>query len=836
MKKKYISIVNASEHNLKNITLNIPRNAISVITGISGSGKSSLAFDTIYAEGNRRYVESMSSYARQFIDAIKKPDAESIEGLSPSLAINQKTISHNPRSTVGTMTEIYDYLRLLYAKVGDPFCHKCSNPIKARTASDIAKEYCSKTAGTKLTISSPIVRGKKGEYSKLLQKLLADGFTKISIDGKIKDLDDDIKIDKNKTHNIELIIDKIVTNENCIQRMMDSVSLSMKLSGGIVKILIDGEKQEHILSDKYSCLECGISYADIEPRIFSFNSPYGACPECAGIGKIEKDEDNFIICPTCNGTRLKKESLSIKIDKHSIHDLSSMSMSSLKKVLLDLNIPQNKKIISDTIIKEITERLDFINDVGLGYLTLNRTSSTLSGGEAQRVRLATQLGSGLTGVIYVLDEPSIGLHPSDNDKLIASLKRLKDKSNTVIIVEHDEDTIRSADHIIDLGPGAGVHGGNLIAEGTIKDIMANNKSLTGLYLSSNLQIPTPKQRKKSEQGFIKITNVKTNNLKNISVSFPIGVMTTVTGVSGSGKSSLIIDTVCPCISAMINKLNKKNDTCNITGIDNIDRIIHVDQSPIGQTPRSNPATYTDIFNQIRILFAQLPDSKVRSYGAGRFSFNVAGGRCEACEGQGMTRIEMKFMPDVFVTCDSCGGAKFNKDTLEIKYKNKNIAEVLDMTVEEAMIFFKNIPILHSKIRTLYDVGLAYIKLGQSSTTLSGGEAQRIKLAKELSKRSTGKTLYVLDEPTTGLHFDDIKKLINVLHKLRDQGNTIIVIEHNLEVIKTSDYIIDLGPEGGEKGGYIVATGTPEDIITEENSLTGKYLKQKLRGENNVRHI
>jgi len=827
MKAKEITVSSANEHNLKNISLKIPRNAITVITGISGSGKSSLAFDTIYAEGNRRYVESMSAYIRQFVDIIKKPDVENIEGLSPSLAINQKTISNNPRSTVGTITEVYDYLRLLYAKVGEPFCHRCGKPISPKTPDEISNEYCNLNDGTKLTILSPIVRGKKGEYSKLLQKLLGDGFTKIYIDGKKHELEDEIKIDKNKIHTIELLVDKIVVNRTCGPRLSESISLAMKLSGGIVKIQKD-DKDSYIISDKYSCIDCETSYPDIEPRLFSFNSPYGACPNCGGLGLITKDDETSHVCKECNGTRLKKEALSIKIDGKSIHDLSCVGMSDLKDVLFKLKIDGNKGIISNKIIKEITERLDFINNVGLGYLTLNRKSNSLSGGEAQRVRLATQLGSGLTGVIYVLDEPSIGLHPSDNQKLLDSLAKLKTKGNTVIIVEHDEDTIRCADHIIDFGPGAGVYGGKIVAQGNLNDILANNKSLTGLYLSSNIKIQVPKERKKAERKFITIKNVSTNNLKNITASFPVGLMTAVTGISGSGKSSLIIDTLNPCIESLLRK-NKQQSfpECKIEGIEHLERLVNIDQGPIGQTPRSNPATYTDIFNQIRSLFTQLPDSKVRGYMPGRFSFNVAGGRCNNCEGQGLIKVEMKFMPDVFVTCDACGGAKFNRDTLEIKYKGKSIADVLDMTVEEAMVFFRNIPILHIKLKTLHDVGLGYIKLGQSSVTLSGGEAQRVKLSKELSKRSSGRTLYILDEPTTGLHFDDIKKLINVLHKLRDQGNTIIVIEHNLEVIKTSDYIIDLGPGGGEAGGYIVATGTPEEIVTNNDSKTGFYLKQKL---------
>ena len=821
MKAKEIIINNAKEHNLKSISLSIPRQSLTVITGISGSGKSSLAFDTIYAEGNRRYVESLSVYARQFIDFIKKPDVENIEGLSPAVAINQRTITHNPRSIVGTMTEIYDYMRLLYAKLGTPYCYQCGTEISPKKMEETVNEYASRPEGTKLIIMSPVVRGKKGEYNKLIQKFRAEGYSKIYIDGKVHDLDDDISIDKKKHHEIDLIIDRVIINKAIHHRLSEAITLAEKLSGGMVKIKED-TKDAVTISDRYSCINCGISYMDIEPRTFSFNSPYGACPTCEGIGHIYIDEEKTSICKDCNGARLRKESLNIKINGNSIYDLSRKSISSLKKELESFSFEGNKKIIADKIIREITERLGFIMDVGIGYISLNRPSSSLSGGEAQRVRLATQLGSGLTGVLYVLDEPSIGLHPRDNKKLLDALIKLKNKGNTIIVVEHDEATIRSADHIIDLGPGAGVYGGRIVAQGDINAIISNKKSLTGLYLSSNIKIQIP-ERKKHQGKYLTIQDVNTNNLKNVTVSFPIGLMTTITGISGSGKSSLIMDSLIPAMQ------EQNNTGLKILGKEQIEKTVSIDQAPIGQTPRSNPVTYIDLYSQIRTLFAMLPESKARGYTSSRFSFNVSGGRCEACEGQGLIKVEMKFMPNVFVLCDTCEGKKFNRDTLEIKYKGKNIFEVLDMTVEEAMTFFKNIRYIHHKLKTLHDVGLGYIRLGQSSVTLSGGEAQRIKLSKELVKRSSGRNLYILDEPTTGLHFDDVKKLINVLHRLRDQGNTIIVIEHNLEVIKTSDYIIDLGPEGGDEGGFIVAKGTPEDIANNATSITGQYLKQKLGG-------
>lgn len=825
MKAKEITINSAREHNLKNINVSIPRKSLTVITGISGSGKSSLAFDTIYAEGNRRYVESLSVYARQFIDMLKKPEVENIEGLSPAIAINQRTISHNPKSTVGTMTDIYDYLRLLFAKLGKPHCYKCGKPIQAMSAEQIMEEYSNIPDDKKITVLSPIVRGKKGEYSDLILKLKTEGFSKIIIDGKTQDLDEEIRLDKNKLHSLDLIVDKLISGQKSITRLTDSISLAMKLSGGLVSLAIEGRNTVTI-SNKFSCIDCGISYSDVEPRTFSFNSPYGACKKCEGLGKTITDEAESI-CDECNGTRLKKESLAIKIEGMSIYDLSSMSMEKLRDHLTKLSFEGNRKLIADKIIKEIIERLNFVIHVGLGYLDLNRVGSSLSGGEAQRVRLATQLGCGLTGVLYVLDEPSIGLHPRDNKKLIDALIKLRDRGNTVIIVEHDEDTIRSADYIIDLGPGAGTHGGQVVAQGNLNSIISNKESITGSYLSSNIKINIPK-RKEAGKNQLTIQDVNTHNLKDVTAVFPIGLMTCVTGVSGSGKSSLITDTLVPEIHRLFN--DPKNKRSKIKGLEHINRIIDVDQSPIGQTPRSNPATYIDLFSPIRDLFAKLPDSRTRGYKANRFSFNVTGGRCEACEGQGVIRIEMKFMPDVFVTCDVCNGKKFNRETLEIKYKGKNIFEVLDMTVEEALDFFKNIKMIYSKLKVLYDVGLGYIKLGQSATTLSGGESQRIKLSKELGKRTDGKTLYILDEPTTGLHFDDIKKLIHVIHQLRDQGNTIIVIEHNLEVIKCSDYIIDLGPDGGEEGGKIVAAGTPEAVSQDPRSRTGIFLKDKLRRE------
>ena len=832
MKSKYITIVNAREHNLKGIDLKIPRNSITVITGISGSGKSSLAFDTIYAEGNRRYVESLSSYAKQFIDVLKKPEVESIEGLSPSIAINQKNVSKSPRSTVGTSTDIYDYLRLLYSKIGTPYCYSCGKVIISKSVDSLIEDYSKIEVGKKLYILSPIIRGKKGEHRAVFTKLRNEGFSSVIVDDKTIDLDDNINLEKNKIHSIDVVVDKIITDDKTRTRLSNSINLAIRLSEGFIKIILD-KNPAITISQKHYCVDCGISYQDIEPRTFSFNSPYGACSDCDGIGEKEVDGEK-VICDTCKGSRLRKEALSIKINNLSIYDISSMDMYRLKKSLLNIDLSGNEKMIADKIIKEIIERVDFIINVGLGYISLNRTMSSLSGGEAQRIRLATQLGTGLTGVLYVLDEPSIGLHPNDNKKLINTLFRLRDKKNTVIVVEHDEETIRSADHIIDLGPGAGIHGGVVIAQGDINAIIANKKSLTGQYLSNNMRINIPK-RKRSSGKYITIKDVNTHNLKNVTASFPLGLITCVTGVSGSGKSSLIADTLVPIIHKLFEKGKisktqkiKNQPSLNSDWFKYIDRIVNIDQSAIGRTPRSNPATYTGIFPLIRSLFTSLPDSRARAYTPGRFSFNVPGGRCETCEGQGMIRIEMKFMPDVFVLCDVCNGSRFNRETLEIRYKNKNIAQILDMTIEEAMSFFKNIRMIYNKIRTMNDVGLGYIKLGQSATTLSGGEAQRIKLSKELGKKSSGKTLYILDEPTTGLHFDDIKKLINLLHMLRDEGNTIIVIEHNLDVIKSSDHVIDLGPGGGEAGGFVIAKGSPEDIVHNTDSKTGLFLKEKLR--------
>ena len=827
MKTQNITINNAREHNLKNINLKIPRKALTVITGISGSGKSSLAFDTIYAEGHRRYVESLSAYARQFIDILKKPEVENIDGLSPSIAINQKVIFYSPRSTVGTITDIYDFLRLLYAKVATPYCYKCGKKINSQKINEMTTEYYSLPEGTKLQIFAPIVRGRKGEHSTLLNKYRQEGYTRVVIDGENHSLDDEITLNKNKTHDIDLCVDRIIVNKGVKLRLSDSISLATKLSDGVVKIQ-EGKKKPVLISEKFTCIDCGISYPNIEPRFFSFNSPYGACKKCSGLGKINEGEK---ICPDCNGTRLSIEARSIKINDKAITDLSLLQITDLNLFLKELSFTGKEKLIADKVIKEITERLDFIVDVGLGYMTLSRNAATLSGGESQRIRLATQLGAGLTGVLYVLDEPSIGLHPRDNRKLINTLVRLKDKGNTVLVVEHDEDTILAADHIIDLGPGAGIHGGHIVAEGNISAILGNNMSLTGKYLSLMEKIHIPKKRKASTNKYISIKNATTNNLKNVDVDIPIGLLTCVTGVSGSGKSSLIIDTLYPSICNVLNDEKKFIGCKKITGADIFEKVIDIDQSPIGRTPRSNPATYTGFFSYIRNLFSRVPEARSRGYSSGRFSFNVNGGRCEACEGQGLLKIEMNFMPDVFVMCDTCRGSKYSRETLEIRYKGKNISEVLEMTVEEAMSFFKNVKPIYIRLKTLYEVGLGYIKIGQPATTLSGGEAQRIKLSRELVKRSTGKTIYILDEPTTGLHFDDIKKLLDVIHRLRDQNNTIIIIEHNLEVIKTADYIIDIGPEGGEKGGYVTAIGSPEELAQNPNSCTGQYLKEKLGGSN-----
>ena len=928
---KRIKIVGAREHNLKNINLELPRDKLIVITGVSGSGKSSLAFDTIYAEGQRRYVESLSAYARQFLGQMKKPDVEYIEGLSPAISIEQKGISKNPRSTVGTVTEIYDYLRLLFARIGIPHCPICGKGIRQQTSQQIIENVMNLNG--KITIFAPIARGKKGEYKKEFETLRREGFGKVRVDGEIIDLENDISLDKKKKHNIEVLIDRINLDKSKDKtRIADAVELALKIGDGLVLVSSD---REYLYSEKFACPDCGISFGEIEPRIFSFNSPFGACPECKGLGyKIEIDPDLVIpdrslsiiegaiapwgnnmdtyymkmlrtvvehygytvetpiedmdekvidiilygtkekikfsfkgessqwsyeggfegvirnlerrfretsseyirneigkymnekACSFCNGKRLKKESLAVTINGKNIIELTEMSIKKLYRFFNNLKLTEREKIISKQILKEIKNRLEFLISVGLDYLTLDRKSATLSGGEAERIRLATQIGSSLVGVLYILDEPSIGLHQRDNTRLIQTLKKLRDLGNTVIVIEHDENMIRNADHIVDMGPGAGEHGGRVVAQGNLEEVMNNSESLTGKYLKGVLKIEVPKKRRKSNK-FLKITGVRHNNLKNITVEIPLGVFVCITGVSGSGKSSLINDTLYRAIAQKLYRSKEKPGRYeNIIGLENIDKVVVIDQSPIGRTPRSNPATYTGVFTPIRELFSMLSESKIRGYSPGRFSFNVKGGRCDACEGHGLIKIEMHFLPDVYVPCEVCKGKRFNKETLEVKYRGKNIADVLDMSVEEALNFFENIPRIKRILQTLYDVGMGYIKLGQSATTLSGGEAQRVKLAKELSKRATGRTLYILDEPTTGLHFDDIKKLLNVLNRLVDRGNTVLVIEHNLDVIKNADYIIDLGPEGGDKGGYVVAKGTPEDIV-KKNTYTGQFLEKVL---------
>lgn len=935
-----IIIKGAKEHNLKNINIEIPRDKLVVITGLSGSGKSSLAFDTLYAEGQRRYVESLSSYARQFLGLMEKPDVESIEGLSPAISIDQKTTSKNPRSTVGTVTEIYDYIRLLYARIGEPYCPNCGKKIEKQTIDQIVDNVMKLQEGTRIQILAPVVRSRKGEYTKLFEDLQKEGFARVRVDGEIYELTDEIKLDKNKKHEIEIVVDRLVIKGEIVGRLTESIEVALKNADNLVLIDVVGDKTI-LYSCNYACPDCGFSFPELTPRMFSFNNPYGACPKCSGIGYLMKMDEDLIIpdksktlydgvkafgsstmkkgetmakmyfesigrhygvdikkpikklpreflekilygtgteeidfefespygirkfktpfegviptlerrhnetksqgmrdfyemymsnmhCDECNGARLKKEILSIKINEKNINELTDMSIKKIQKFLKELKLTETQKIIADMILKEIDARLQFLIDVGLEYLTLSRSAGTLSGGEAQRIRLATQIGSGLTGVLYILDEPSIGLHQRDNDRLIATLKKLRDLGNTLLVVEHDEDTMYAADQIIDIGPGAGVHGGQVMAQGTAEEIKNIEGSITGDYLSGRKKIHVPETRRKGNKKNIEIIEATENNLKNISVKFPLGVFTCVTGVSGSGKSTLINEVLYKNIVQKLNGASEKPGKCkSVKGIDNIDKIINIDQSPIGRTPRSNPATYTGAFDLIRDIFAGTNEAKIRGYEKGRFSFNVSGGRCESCNGDGVHKIEMHFLPDVYVPCEVCKGKRYNRETLEVKYKGKNIADVLDMTVEEALEFFNNIPKIKQKIQTLYDVGLGYIKLGQPSTTLSGGEAQRVKLATELSKRATGKTLYILDEPTTGLHIADVHRLVDILQRLVDTGNTIIVIEHNLDLIKTSDYIIDLGPEGGDAGGEIVAVGTPEQICRNERSYTGKFLKKYL---------
>ena len=936
---EYLKIKGAKENNLKNIDLTIPREKLVVFTGLSGSGKSTLAFETIYAEGQRRYVESLSSYARMFLGQMEKPDVESIEGLSPAISIDQKTTSHNPRSTVGTVTEIYDYFRLLFARVGVPHCPECGREISRQTVDQIADKVMEMEVGSKILINAPVVRGKKGEFSKNFESYKKSGFARVEVDGVIYDLEEDIKLDKNKKHTISVVVDRLVVKEGIEKRLIDSLETALKLADGLVSVQLLGE-EEKLYSTKYSCPDCGISIEEIEPRLFSFNNPFGACPECLGLGfrneidealvvkdpnkslnegamtitgwnldsgkmahmyfsslskhygfsldtpvkDLPKDVYNMLLygnngetikmqydtrtfkgsyesswegvipnlkrryrettsdytkseierymtvlpCNTCGGKRLKKEALAVKINGKNISELTDMPVSELYSFIDSLTLDKTATLIATPIVKEIKARLKFLIDVGLNYLTLSRSASTLSGGEAQRIRLATQIGSGLTGVLYILDEPSIGLHQRDNEKLIGTLKRLRDLGNTLIVVEHDEDTMRSADYIVDIGPKAGVHGGEIVACGSVEDIIKEPRSITGDYLSGRRKIEVPEFRKEPDGRYLTVVGAKQNNLKDVKVSFPVGLITAVTGVSGSGKSSLINEIIYPALALKLNNAKVREGKYDkIEGIEHFDKVIQIDQSPIGRTPRSNPATYTGLFNEIRDLFAKTPDAKMRSYGPGRFSFNVKGGRCESCEGDGVKKIEMHFLPDVYVKCDVCKGKRYNKDTLEVKFKGKNIADVLDMTSEEGAQFFADIPNISRKLQTMCDVGLGYVKIGQSSTTLSGGEAQRVKLATELAKRSTGKTIYILDEPTTGLHSEDVSKLISVLQKLVDAGNTVMVIEHNLDVIKTSDYIIDLGPEGGDEGGTVVAVGTPEQVAEHPSSYTGMYIKKAL---------
>jgi excinuclease ABC subunit A len=841
-----IVIRGAREHNLKSIDLEMPREKLIVITGLSGSGKSSLAFDTLYAEGQRRYVESLSAYARQFLEKMEKPDVESIEGLSPAISIEQKGVSRNPRSTVGTITEIYDYLRLLFARVGKPYCPQCGKEIVSQTIQQIVDHLMALPKGTRVNLFSPIVRGRKGEYRKELEELRREGFVRVRIDGTLVDLGETIHLDRNKKHSIDVAIDRLIIKEHLEKRLADSVELASRMAKGVIRAEID-DKREIVFSEKAACIDCGISYPDIAPRMFSFNSPYGACPTCGGLGltmdgsayeinengapvlggdvEVTRTGSNGIPCPDCGGSRLRRESLSVKVKGLSIGDVVKMSIGEALGFLKKLKMDSRGQQIAAPILKEIVERLYFMVDVGLDYLTIDRRAVTLSAGEGQRIRLATQIGSSLVGVMYVLDEPSIGLHQRDNLRLLKNLHRLRDIGNTVIVVEHDESTILAADHLVDMGPGAGVHGGRIIFSGSPSEIIKAEDSLTGRYLSGNLVIPVPRKRRPLARQDLVLKGVKTNNLKNIDVAIPLGVFVCVTGVSGSGKSSLVVDTLYRVLSRRLYRSKVRGDTVTaVDGLSNIDKVINIDQMPIGRTPRSNGATYTGVFSMIRDLFAQIPEARMRGYKPGRFSFNVKGGRCESCQGDGVIKVEMHFLPNVYVTCEICGGKRYNRETLEIRYRGKNIHDVLDMTVSQALSFFENIPAVKNKLQTLEDVGLGYIKLGQSATTFSGGEAQRIKLSRELSKKSTGKTFYILDEPTTGLHFADVQQLLEVINRLVDAGNGVVVIEHNLEVIKTADYIIDLGPEGGERGGEVVATGAPEEIASHPRSYTGRYLK------------
>lgn len=866
-----ILIRGAREHNLQSIDLEIPRDKLVVITGVSGSGKSSLAFDTIYAEGQRRYVESLSTYARQFLEQMDKPDVDLIEGLSPAISIEQKTTSKNPRSTVATVTEIYDYLRLLFARVGKPHCYACGKPIASQTVQQIVDQVMALPDGSKFQILAPVIRGRKGEYRQVFVDLRRQGFVRVRVDGKLRELEESIELNKNKKHTIEVVVDRLVLKADIRKRLADSLETALKLSEGIVIVNLLEPSKDLTFSERLACIDCGVSYPEISPRIFSFNNPHGACPTCDGLGtkldgrmddlpgilepwhggpnihyldrryketsssKVREEIENYVKrlasirpCPTCQGARLRRESLAIKIDGKSIADVTHYSVKAGLQFFQDLQLGEKDREIARRILKELRERLTFLVNVGLDYLTLDRTAATLAGGEAQRIRLATQIGSSLVGVLYILDEPSIGLHQRDNARLLDTLKRLRDLGNTVLVVEHDEETIRDADYVIDLGPGAGVSGGQVVAHGSPRDIIRHKTSLTGQYLSGRLTIPVPALRRRGNGLILTIVGAREHNLKNIEVEIPLGVLTCVTGVSGSGKSTLVNEILRRALDRQLYGSRERPGAHDkILGAEHIDKVIDIDQSPIGRTPRSNPATYTGVFSFVRELYALVPESRIRGYKLGRFSFNVKGGRCEACQGDGLIQIEMHFLPDVHVTCEVCKGARYNRETLEIVYKGKSIADVLDMTVEEALAFFQPVPKIKEKLQTLFDVGLGYIKLGQSATTLSGGEAQRVKLSRELSKRGTGQTLYILDEPTTGLHFHDISQLLEVLHRLTDVGNTVLVIEHNLEVIKTADWIIDLGPEGGDDGGQVVVAGQPEEVATHPTSYTGQFLKRML---------
>ncbi|HHW30994.1 MAG TPA: excinuclease ABC subunit UvrA [Clostridiaceae bacterium] len=932
-----IFIKGAREHNLKNIDVEIPRDKLTVITGLSGSGKSSLAFDTIYAEGQRRYVESLSAYARQFLGQMEKPDVDYIEGLSPAISIDQKTTSRNPRSTVGTVTEIYDYLRLLFARIGIPHCPVCGKEISQQTVDQMVDQIMTLEQGTRIQLLAPVVKGRKGEYTKLIEDIKKSGYVRVRVDGEIRDVNDPIQLEKNKKHNIEIVVDRLIIKPDMHKRLTDSIETVLRLSGGLLIVDIIG-KEEMLFSQNFACSDCGINIEELTPRMFSFNNPYGACPKCSGLGTLLKIDPDLVIpnrslslaegainvggwntangdsyarmymnalakhygfsvdtpveklpdrildiilygtknekitveyekeygsgsfttsfegvinnmerryretqsesmkqyyeefmssnpCPECKGTRLKKQSLAVTIGGKNIYEITTMPISAIREFFKSLKLTSREEMIARQILKEINARLGFLIDVGLDYLTLSRSAGTLSGGEAQRIRLATQIGSGLMGVLYILDEPSIGLHQRDNAKLLMTLKKLRDIGNTLVVVEHDEETMYAADHIIDMGPGAGVHGGYIIAQGNIDDIKKCEKSITGQYLSKKKKIEIPDKRRNPNGKWLEVIGGRENNLKNVNIKFPLGVLTCVTGVSGSGKSSLVNEILYKKLAAELNRARTKpGDHDYIKGIEHLDKIVNIDQNPIGRTPRSNPATYTGVFDLIRELFAETVEAKTRGYKPGRFSFNVKGGRCEACFGDGIIKIEMHFLPDIYVPCEVCKGKRYNRETLEVKYKGKNIAEILDMTVEDALEFFKNIPKIQRKLQTLYDVGLGYIKLGQPSTTLSGGESQRVKLATELSRRSTGRTIYILDEPTTGLHIADVHRLLDILQRLVDAGNTVVVIEHNLDVIKTADYIIDLGPEGGDKGGYLIAQGTPEEVANVKESYTGQFLK------------